>query len=442
MERRPGWWDRPTTVIGRRRTQRTPIKPSTTNSPRSNQGNSGGRPRTTTNSPRSSQGNSGHRQQHVRGRIRRSPPRSAESERFSNLLIESSLRSDQHIATSQERHDFGQVSVNREWFRRSSLSKSSTRSRDRSFSGSPTSTSISTSTSTTMYRSGAINIEILLKEALAAIENHTKPNPFRTAVAFDALMQIIPQLGGFQRVMRQISLELLASVYPKAPETSSSAFEPKPFFATTILRGEKIHSLNMEMTTLQQRYDSLLATQMASTGSINVIVDRWVKKVKFYTFQHWCCVVSKVLALKNKSAEMMKRVHARKRFADVFYSWRRWVTKLSLERALVDGLVVGEQIAELDRTALLIKELRNELIERNNQISVLKKLVFLESGEGEGSGEIEGTNDGVLIDEVVETAAEVPVPEEPVETVAAEIPVSEEPVVETVEVRVTEENLS
>jgi hypothetical protein len=152
--------------------------------------------------------------------------------------------------------------------------------------------------------------------------------------------------------------------------------------------------------------------------------------------------VSKVLALKNKSAEMMKRVHARKRFADVFYSWRRWVTKLSLERALVDGLVVGEQIAELDRTALLIKELRNELIERNNQISVLKKLVFLESGEGEASGEIEGTDDGVLIDEVVETAAEVPVPEEPVETVAAEIPVSKEPVVETVEVRVTEENLS
>lgn len=280
-----------------------------------------------------------------------------------------------------------------------------------------------------MYRSGAINIEILLKEALAAIQNHTKPNPFRTAVAFDALMQIIPQLGGFQRVMRQISLELLASVYPKAPETSSSAFESAPFFATTILRGEKIHSLNMEMTTLQQRYDSLLATQMASTGSINVIVDRWVKKVKFYTFQHWCCVVSKVLALKNAAATIMSRVYTRKRFADVFYSWRRWVTKLSLERALVDGLVVGEQIAELDRTALLIKELRNELIEQTNQIgaltienSALKKLVFVESGESGGSGDIEGIEEGVLLDGVVETAAELPVPEEPVETVAAEIP--------------------
>ena len=91
--------------------------------------------------------------------------------------------------------------------------------------------------------------------------------------------------------------------------------------------------------------------------------------------------------------------------------------------------VVGEQIAELDRTALLIKELRNELIEQTNQIgaltienSALKKLVFVESGESGGSGDIEGIEEGVLLDGVVETAAELPVPEEPVETVAAEIP--------------------
>ena len=252
---KPSWWDRPSPLPSKTLRPQTTSLNSTPKrqyhgSPRISQtSNVSFRPMTVSVSRRQ-----GRPDQHSRVLLARERAQSANckadqrSIRQNNLLVESNLRHDQSLNADRT---FGEVPVDAEWFQqRNKLGGSS-------IVTSPT----TTTTVPSPYRSEAIRIEILLKEALAVNENHPRPNPFRSAVAFDSLTQIIPQLSkGFQRVMRMISLELLASVYPSSSNNAATSFEAKPFFSLTQLRGQKITQLNEQMEALQKKFDHVLVS--------------------------------------------------------------------------------------------------------------------------------------------------------------------------------------
>lgn len=87
--------------------------------------------------------------------------------------------------------------------------------------------------------------------------------------------------------------------------------------------------------------------------------------------------------LKTSSARTMASSLRRRHFSKVFGSWRRYVTEELLDRSLIEGLVVVEQSSELDRSAAIMKQLREDLESRNQEIatllaenSALKRLMY------------------------------------------------------------------
>ena len=296
----------------------------------------------------------------------RSGAKSVADTRLSNLLVESSLLgADPTHQYNNSFDSFGEVATDREWFDRedqSSPSSSSSSSSSKRGGGSQ---------SFPNYRSGAIRVEILLKEALTAVENHKESKHFRTAVAFDALTRIIPQLGGFERVMKMISLELLTSVYPKSSDNSVHSFESMPFYTMARSRGQKIEELEQALSELQKRHDHVLTAQLASGGSINVVVNRWRRKLLDSSFNTWRTVAAIQCELKTSSAKTMQKILARKKFAQTFHKWRRWTMEELLERATITALVVGEQAEDLERSGATIKKLREDVDLQEQEIATL-----------------------------------------------------------------------
>tara|TARA_B110000208_G_scaffold172030_1_gene214780 strand:- start:83 stop:1303 length:1221 start_codon:yes stop_codon:yes gene_type:complete len=276
---------------------------------------------------------------------------SAAQQRLSSLLVESSLRQD--ITFNESESTFGEVATDKEWFDSSSKDPG--------------------------FRSEAIKVEILLREALIAVDNHPRPNPFRTAVAFDALTRILPHLSGFSKVMRTVSLELLASVYPKSTPEAATSFENVPFFAMAQTRGRKITQLNAALVKLQLRHDHVLNSQMASGGSINVVVLRWRRKVLNAYFNTWRTVAFVQIELKRTSARTMGNGLIRRNFANVFHAWRRVVTEELLEKAKDLSLVVVEQADDLERCVTSIKRLKEDLSEKDQEIATLKQVISMYS---------------------------------------------------------------
>ena len=348
----PSWWNRPKPPCSSTlRSKSTTFRPQTRQQRTKNQkSNQIQRPTTVATHPNQNKRYT-RQKQHARVLLaqRQRGTQSVQQQRLSNLLVESSLRSDPSFSFNNDNQSsYGQVSTNKQWMNRDSVTDNEPE-----------------------FRSEAIKVEILLREALTAIDNHSKPNPFRTAVAFDALTQILPNLGGFERVMRTVSLELLASVYPKSQPGTLRTFENMPWFSMTKTRGQKITQLNNSLLSLQKKYDHVLSAQLASGGSINVVVLRWRKKVMNAYFNTWRTVTSIQTELKGTSARTMGAGLARRRFAKVFRSWRRWVTEELLERASITARIVGEQAEDLEKSRDTIRTLREELASRNEEIATL-----------------------------------------------------------------------
>jgi hypothetical protein len=361
MNDKPSWWDRPTTIKIETRSFKSNVQiynkkyESTKNSSPSMKLSKSPhlkiqRPKTTSHFQRHRRGTS---EQHARVILatRERGTQSVASQRYSDLLVESNLRSNQSLGIDVDRS----VSVDRSWMQDSN----------------------------SMFRSGAIQIEIQMKESLATVENHVSPNPFRSAVAFDSLTRIIPQLKpGMRRVMKMIALELLRSVYPSSND-SYTPLDSTPFFETSKLRGQSITKLTTEINKLNNQYDILLAAQMASSGSINCVVNRWRKKYLNASFNTWRTVAFVRKQLKHNASLLLRKKLTRKRFNNIFFRWKMFSMKQILERSRMESLVVNEQNSELVRSALIIKELRKELSERKEEIvtlvkenSALKMMVF------------------------------------------------------------------
>ena len=219
-----------------------------------------------------------------------------------------------------------------------------------------------------LFRSESLAIEIQLREALASC-TEKQPHTIRTAAAFDALTHIIPHLAGFRRVMQTVALELFASIYPKDVLAASPVH--KTFFEKVSAQEVAIVELDGNLAELQKKYDYVLEAQMASGGSIAVIVNRWRKKLMFSAFQSWRTVAFLGMELKNASAATYRKSRQRKHYMSVFKAWHTYTTRECLSRLRVNERVAADQAQDLEMCQETIRELRGKLAAMTEQVKVL-----------------------------------------------------------------------
>ena len=220
------------------------------------------------------------------------------------------------------------------------------------------------------FKSPALQLETDFFEAMTASHHHARPSKFRSSMALRTLVGILPQMGGFRHLISSVCQELTQAIY-SLDGNGNSAENGAPYFDVARERKMQLSALRQQFRSLKRQYDHVLEAQLASSGSVSLIVERWRRKVLDVVFTTWRSI-ARISADQKCATIRASQLRKQKAFfRKVFKEWHTAALRLALGRTKKKAIVADTLSVELEEAAETIKNLRRDVKNSETQIALL-----------------------------------------------------------------------